>query len=58
MKLGIFMTEYHGFYAVHFSNRSAGLLLFSTYDKDEAERELNRYKAMTGEELQAHILNQ
>jgi hypothetical protein len=46
MKKGLFIREYKGFYTVDFSNKSVGMTLFATWNKEEAEKELSRLKSL------------
>lgn len=46
MKTGLFIREYKGFYTVEFSNKSIGMTLFATWNKEEAEKELSRLKSL------------
>lgn len=51
MKYGLFIRNYQGFYTVEFSTKSVGMTLFATWDKAQAEAELQRFLDMSRAEF-------
>ena len=56
MKYGLFIRNYGVLYCVDFSTPSAGMSVYTTTDKKDAERELQRLKSMSLEEFKKAVL--
>ena len=56
MKYGVSIRSYEGMYFVEFNNKSAGVTLLATWDKEQAYEEYNKIMNMTPSERKKYIL--